>query len=450
MDELQDFTIPEILDDGLFNPEAVEIERKWNLLIDQIMEGNVIPVIGQGILLDNGENLQQALIGTIAKMCRIDTNPQSFSQLVYDDKFLSVFKNRDNIYGALSQFFSKKSFAPSSLLKRILAIRQFPFVITTTFDPVVETAMKEAWQDRRIKTLVFRNDPKSNGDIEKKEDICNPTVYYMFGKADTNNPHRFAVTDYDMLSFCKSWMTDGYRPKMLSQVLSDKYLLVLGGSYPDWLFRFIWFSMKTSLDRDTSGMLADNNAEDSLIDFLNRANIFTQNSPEDVVAEIEKRLAERLADYHRKKFDCPQNNMDVFISYSRSNLKEAEALYRALTNRGLNVWFDKNNLPIGANFMEHIRTAISTCRFFVALLSDNIAHEAKEFHVYRQEWDYAIERASGFGREFIIPVCQRGFDLYDENLKLPPRLKSHNACFYGSDTDFDAIAKDILEKINNL
>ena len=455
MEDLNDIQLSDLFPAGFdIDPVKIEEERKWTILTDQIMAGNVIPVIGQNILIDNEVNLYQTLIDSIAKLCQIETHPQTFSQLVYDDKFIQKFKNRDNIYGILNNIFQLKKFEPSRTLKRLLSIKQFPFVITTTFDPIVENTMREVWKERNVKVLAFSNNPATTnvpnkGDIAKKSDIYNPTLYYMFGKVD-KNPHRFVVTDHDMLSFCKSWLTEGFRPKVLSEVISNKYLLVLGGNYSDWLFRFIWYSMKISLESNPSGMMVDNDVEDSLIDFLNRTNTFIQKDPEKVIVEIEHRLSERMEDFNRTKFDHPRMNTDVFISYSRSNKEIAKTLYETLTAKGLNVWYDMKNLSTGADFMEQIQDAIKTTKYFVALLSNHISEEVNDYHVYRKEWDYAIEQAIGLGREFILPVCEENFDMYNPNIKLPNRLKSHNAFFYKPDMDFSEIADDIMNKVNLL
>jgi WD-40 repeat protein len=197
-------------------------------------------------------------------------------------------------------------------------------------------------------------------------------------------------------------------------------------------------------------MMVDNDVEDSLIDFLNRTNTFIQKDPEKVIDEIEHRLSERMEDFNRTKFDHPRMNTDVFISYSRSNKEIAKTLYETLTAKGLNVWYDMKNLSTGADFMEQIQDAIKTTKYFVALLSNHISEEVNDYHVYRKEWDYAIEQAIGLGREFILPVCEENFDMYNPNIKLPNRLKSHNAFFYKPDMDFSEIADDIMNKVNLL
>lgn len=75
-----------------------------------------------------------------------------------------------------------------------------------------------------------------------EEETKRPTLYYMFGKADGRSDS-FVVTDTDMLKFSRSWMLPSdissyAKPAILSNILSKRYLLIIGYNYQDWLFRF--------------------------------------------------------------------------------------------------------------------------------------------------------------------------------------------------------------------
>ncbi len=439
-----DFSIPD--------PEKLKEEEQWNTLINHIIDGKVIPVIGPNILVEGG-NLHKWLIKLFARKFQLDTLPSTFSQLIYDEKFLMALKNnKEQIYPLIASIFAQKQFEPSSLLTRILSIRQFPFVITTSFAPIVEEAMDKVWKGRKVKTLIFSDNPRTTqkpgvGDLEREEDIYTPTVYYMFGKV-CNEAGRFVVTDADMLRFCKSWLSESCRPKIFSSALSGKYLLVLGNDYSDWLFRFIWFSMKTSLDAKPGGMVVSDSTEKSLETFLRHLDTFTQKDPVLVIDEIERRLSLKLKQLEPHKFDIPQRNTDVFISYSRTNSDIANCLYNELTSLGLNVWYDKVKLKTGSIFMQEINEAINTTKIFIPIISSAIPKEAKEFHVYRREWEYAIEQASGYGREFIYPLCEDGYDFY--NSTIPKPLRDRNAYLYKNNMDIKTFANKILSTINEL
>ena len=164
MADLNELELPSL--SGVLPPDPDT--AKWEMLIDQIVEGNVIPVIGSSILSNN--NLEQYLIDGLAKQCGITSRPTNFSELVYDP----AFGNREIIYSWLNKVWEKQlshNVVPSPLLKRILSIRQFPFVITTSFFPIVEQAMQEVWGERTVKVMCFSNNPATTmvggvGDIK--------------------------------------------------------------------------------------------------------------------------------------------------------------------------------------------------------------------------------------------------------------------------------------------
>ena len=140
----EDFLIdePTVIDDRHDKNDIM-----WDLLVEKIMDGEVIPVIGENIVLEGNSTINKILINHIAKKEGITSDPQSYCQLLFDDHYKS---DRDLIYGTLSRLISsnQNKFSPSSLLKRLLSIKQFPFVITTTIDYVVENTMKEIWNER--------------------------------------------------------------------------------------------------------------------------------------------------------------------------------------------------------------------------------------------------------------------------------------------------------------
>lgn len=477
MIDLDDF-----LDDDLevssSQSENDEIESKqWKTLIDEIVKGNVIPVIGPDILIERAQNPHQLLVAKLAnRVCRVpDKNAsdylvqkekrdqelnlyaqRSFSQLIYDTKYVETLRNketgdieRDLIYPRLNHAWDRlqEKLEPSDLLNKIASIKYFPFIITTSFVPILEKAMKNAW-GREPSIKVFCNDPASNADVDSEDDLHRPTVYYMFGRI-SENAHRYVVTDTDMLNFCKSWLSDTYRPQVLSSILPSKYLLILGGNYPDWLFRFIWHSMKKPTDKvkPNSDMFVNTGAEKSLIDFLTRSSAFIQQkNPADVIAEIEKRLRAWEKENAQHRFDTPQLNTDVFISYSRKDKGIADALYDALTLKGLNVWYDKKNITHGKRFMDEIQNAIESTRLFVPIISSNLKRERQEAHVYRLEWQLAKTHSMKLARDFICPLVEEGFDFYKADY-VDRRIREIDATFYSPDLkNHDEIASFFVKK----
>lgn len=420
-----------------------EEEKLWDDLVEQIWAGNVIPVIGDNLVVPE-TTIMKAIVEYLATEKGIKKVPQSFSELYYEKDFE---KHQPDVYEEVSELIkiNQAYFEPTDILKEFLSIEQFPFVITTSVDYTVEEIMREVWmkRGRKLKTLVFSNDTTKNDDIKRDTDILNPTIYYMFGKADKAREHSFVLTEEDMLTFCQAWLSEGRHPSTLSKVLGNKYLLFFGVNYPDWLIRFMWFSMRNNL-RD-SGMLIDaREFESSLVNFFQRVSIYTQSTPNCVIEEIKKRLAIKQMEYEKRKFDYIPQKMDYFISYSRRDKVWAEKLYNALTNMGYKVWYDKNNIAVGADWELEVRSGIRTAKRFIALISENVANESEEHHPYRTEWEIALGHRLT-DKEFLIPIALKKEEIYQDNrLNLPSDLKFINALHWAEVNGVDSIMNKLV------
>ena len=425
------------------------MQQQWTELKAAVANRNVIPVIGPNLQIapvttpsGSTTNAQQVLLAELAKWLRVPVIPATFSALLYDSVLPQGYDKRC-IYAQLSQLFQGDLSAllqPHPALVKLLSTKRFPFVITTCFTPMVENVMREVWGDK-LQVRIFDNDPKTHCDIDADTDLDRPTVFYMFGKAANPRQSSFVVTDGDMLTFCQAWMDDARRPKNLVNLLQDRYLLMLGTDYSDWLCRFVLHSMKPN---KKSGMVVGAQ-EDNLLHFLKRMDNFIQDDPTSVVDE----LCKSLADIPAEQDGTAPLNTDVFISYSRRDSAVAEALYKAFSERGINVWYDRRSLKLGDDFMREIRRSIASTKLFVPILSHNITDERNEPHPYRIEWDVAVTHASSLGRNFILPLSEEGFDFYASHI--PEELNKHNAAMYHpAALDFNAFADTVQSMLDSL
>lgn len=437
---------------------------RWQRLLDEIDNGNVIPVIGPDMLVapkisetdQKTENLHQQLISYIAAQTGVKAHPRTFSQLVYDDNYRHIVRNKDDqIYSLIFQILSnihqieEINDTPSQLLMDLLGTKKFPFVITTSFSPIVENAMRDVWGN--VNVLNFNNNPSDSipergGDIKTANDLKQPTVYYMFGKF-CGNKDRYVVTDSDMMTFCSSWISGHGVPKNLTETLKKKYLLILGNNYSDWLFRFVWFGLRSTTNDMKSDIVVNESAEDSFKQFLDRLETFYQENPEEVIKRIKKDVEDRsLRNVPNASYET-----DVFISYSRTDAAIATNLYNALASKGLKVWFDTNSIQKAEDWEAAIANGIRKTRLFVPILSKNIEQESLIPHEYRTEWNIAANLSSKMGgRTFIIPFSENGFDFYNPLTKLPSEFTSKNATWYKDETDIAEIIGVIFKELESL
>ncbi len=442
-------------------------EKNWNILFDQVVKGNVIPVIGPEMVRIGNKSSIQFLIDVFADYCGITEGTiNTFSQLIYDPRFRAKSDDMGgNIHELLASTIGSASNAEyfdqtddNNLLMRLLSIKHFPFVITTTFDPIVENMMRHI-HGNQLRVKVFRNDPSNNDDILNEAEAQQPTLYYMFGKADGKQGH-FVATDIDLLKFSQSWMLPNdssslAKPSRLSRLLAKRYLLVMGYNYQDWLFRFFWYSMKSDqFGSDKSGMMAQSHHDQDLIDFLTRANAFTQVEPDlgkliDRLCQgIEREMQTRTQSPSRHN-QVPEDGADVFISYSRGDAELVEEVYHILTAKGLNVWYDRNSMHKGVDFMRQIENAIKNSTFFVPVFTDTITHQADKEHPYRDEWRFAVNHIRRIGGiPYCFPFYEIGFDMDSLVAAIPDDLKRHDA-FGFTKADYKERAEEMADYLSN-
>lgn len=98
----------------------------------------------------------------------------------------------------------------------------------------------------------------------------------------------------------------------------------------------------------------------------------------------------------------------VFISYVHENETEVQRLADELTQRGIEVWLDKEEIKPGSRWQDAVAEAIDKGDFFVACFSKE--YNKKNESYMNKEIGLAIERLSRIPhrREWFIPVVFSG------------------------------------------
>ncbi len=116
----------------------------------------------------------------------------------------------------------------------------------------------------------------------------------------------------------------------------------------------------------------------------------------------------------------------VFLSYARADDEPfARRLHDDLTESGLDVWFDREDMPgRGVTFLQEIREAINERDRFVLVVGPS----AMTSDYVEAEWRHALEMGKP-----VNPVLRLG----DYPL-LPDELKLLDAPDFRSDADYEA------------
>lgn len=92
----------------------------------------------------------------------------------------------------------------------------------------------------------------------------------------------------------------------------------------------------------------------------------------------------------------------VFISYAREDIDAARRLAGDLKSRGVNTWFDEEQLLPGQRWKDEITKAVRSSDYFILLLSPHsVSKRGYIQHELRQALEIADERP---GSVYVIPV----------------------------------------------
>ena len=413
-------------------------ERNWNLLLEAINNRSVVPILGNEIFQINSDGkkvlLEEYIVQELAKKFDVPYEAgmgySPINDKIEELNFQSLRFRRTgditDIYYEINSIFRNIQFSELSLLKKVLSIGKFPLILTTSFNPVIENILSEISEN----TKVYSYNRSMKSDIPNNISAESPTLYFLFGRLGKMK-NSFMVTEDDLLDYLHCWHNDDTRPKNLVKYLENKYLLVIGCDYPNWLFRFLWYSIKSfslsATNYETQGLVANNNLkrDGELIKFLSRVQTHVY---EDSSLFIDKLLEQWDAykndhkNTNEEEIEKPDSNevskintnqaIDIFISYAHEDYETASKLEEILTENGASVWLDKRALSPSEDYRSEIKTMIQRAKRFMPILSSNTVKEESRF--FRREWTWALDELEcRLSIPYIAPVVIDSVDVND-------------------------------------
>jgi hypothetical protein len=116
----------------------------------------------------------------------------------------------------------------------------------------------------------------------------------------------------------------------------------------------------------------------------------------------------------------PSPAPSIFISYASEDRTAARALRDTLTEAGLDVWYDENELGGGDSWDQKIRRQIRDCEYFMPVISATT--EARKEGYFRREWRLATDRSLDMADDvlFLIPVTIDGTN--EQGARVPDKF----------------------------
>ncbi|HEY2037418.1 MAG TPA: toll/interleukin-1 receptor domain-containing protein [Steroidobacteraceae bacterium] len=399
-------------------------EDAWDDLLSFIEERRVIPIVGPELLMVATEERPRLLYEWVAERLAaklsVDTRllPQPYT---LDDVvcwFLANRGRREEAYVRLRAVLKDANFEPPAALRQLAAITDFDLFVSTTFDPLLETAINLERFGGAPSTDVIGYTPNRVNDLPSERDrLIRPVVYHLFGKLSASPT--YVISDEDLLEFLCALQSEHLAPERLFHELEHSHLLVIGSGMTNWVARFFLRMAKRqrlSAPRDVSEVLADDHTsqDERLMAFLQQVSVHTRiyRGAERFVAELSQRWQARrkpaaAASAGPARFLPPAREMTdnaVFISYAREDLPAVQQLKAGLEAAGVPTWFDIDRLDGGDDYDHKIQRNIARCSYFIPVISANTQRRHEAY--FRREWGYALDRARNMadGALFILPI----------------------------------------------
>ncbi len=407
----------------------------WEILIQLIEEGQVIPVVGRDMLTVSDSNGPKLLYPYLAERLAAslgvspDKLPQGEELNEVACRYITGGNRIEDIYPALKTVGSRAEAGlsiPEPLLK-LAAIRPLRLFVSTTFDSFLPRALNQVRFGGDAMTRVVAYSPSELQDLPRElkssRDLTDedpPFVYQILGKLSATPS--YAVTQEDFVEFFHSLQSDTRRPARLFDELNRQSLLILGCRFGGWLTRFL---MRMSKGQRLSaggkndyvadiGVSSDDNLVLFLRNFSRATKVYQSGGVLDFVNELHQRWMElHPPEPGGKPSASPRLNATVqatmgavFLSYASEDTAIVEKLKDALEAAGVDVFFDRDDLQSGNDWEEKLRRNIRQCSLFVPVISQQTLAPGRRF--FRIEWNLAVEEAqmASFSDEeaFLLPV----------------------------------------------
>lgn len=427
-------------------------EGDWEMLLNHIETGRVIPIVGRDLLRVKlpGEAqeilLQSYIARRLLEIYGLITPGAATAPNLNDAVCLCLARRvlpleiPYTVRKILQELQAKSHDIPAPL-RHLAEITDFRLYVSTTFDSLMQRAIEQTMLGGQARApRIFSFDPKpSTG--RRVEDLPplnarqdgRPSIYHLMGHLDADarrfDPGNVVLSDEDLLEFICALLSENRErvPVNLLNELSSNHLLLLGCNFTDWLARFFLRATRRnhllSAPGDyTSGptiqyvvddmTLQDTNLVLFVEQFWPNTRVYRTQDVVDFLQELNTRWRARNEDKLTEQTEAlpgvsaalgeEPDNSRIFVSYAREDEQAARKICEGL--RELGVWLDQAELNPGVNWDDSIQRSLEKCRVFLPVISRS-SNTRREGYFFK-EWRMASERSQFMPNDarFIWPV----------------------------------------------
>ena len=403
----------------MFNSPQSEID--WEDLVDNISEGDLIPIIGNELFKFKKDN-RLVLLDDFISQKLLEENNLNFVEgisLAATVAYLEKEKNLsiNKIIRRLKEIVDEIDF-DFPLLEPLLKIKPILFYTHTTLYSSLLVKEIEKYKKKEVELIDFSIRSKFN-DCKDIEKLTAPLVFNVFGSFRSPDP---ALREEEMLEF-----TTSFKERMMDNAnnildaLKNKTLLFLGCSYPDWLIRFFLRVLSNErvndwLNRRSKIIVVNDQPNDwqKQYEFFKSFKAITYNGDtSDFINELQ-------LNWKKVNHETVKPKM-VFLSYTQQDTPAVENLKNAISAiENVTCWYDKEKLFGGDNFEYNIISNIREADLFIPLLSENSLMHVDKY--VQDEWAKAdaiskIRELDGVKEKYLLPIVIDNSDLNNNIVK---------------------------------
>lgn len=395
-------------------------EKEWRVLLREIHNRNVVPIIGARAVTVPVEGVDRPLYEHFAPQLAAELklpDPHGYSSTAQVARDCIVRQQaRKALRNELGELLEQHP-EPGAALKALASIEDFELYVSSTPDGLLARALQQA-RPFDPATQGFEFTP--TGETRSSAPRCDlpregkaPLLYQVLGSVRS---HDVALWEEDYMEYIYALIAHPQLTEVLRAKLQKSSLLLIGAPSEDWIVRFMMrIARGKRLSDDDSGShyFADGGAHfsDAMIFFFERATRATRIiaiEPAAFACELAQRWRARNAEakgvdvdayFTRQSERLPKDA--VFISYAKEDRATVAELGTALERAGVPVWVDKRQLEQGENYDRGLRVAVMDCSFFIALISPRT--EVDEERYVHKERRWAEDRFTE-GAVFYLPL----------------------------------------------
>jgi hypothetical protein len=404
-------------------PRALQLdEDSWEDLLTLIEDGQVIPVVGSGVVTraDDQSLFYPWLAGQVAKRLGVapDRLPADPDLSAVAAEYIRNERDRNALYLRIARILRDECPAPGQSLLDLASISAFNLYLTTTFDPLLERALNDVRYSRESGTKVFAFSPEAEcTDLPwPRRELPGTNVFHLLGRV--SSIPEYVAWEEDLLDFICALNKQMPVMECLGRDLKEHGLLLIGLEFSDWVVRFF---LRVSKQQPLStpqvqAYIADRDdfAPGSLVLFLSAVSRdirVVHHDPIAFCAELAKRWNARpQAQSAPTRLHLPPISAAIppgaiFVSYAREDEAAAASLVAGLQAGGCTVWYDLQRMQAGENWENALEDEVKEgCSLFLSVIS-NTTQATRESY-YHAERNWAAERVQRMadGEVFYIPV----------------------------------------------